>query len=146
MIEPIVHEISVDCSPEHAFRTWTERASAWWPHDHTASGEKGLTIVFEPRPGGRIFERTRDGREIPWGEVVAWEPPVRLAYRWHIATDPGDATDVEIRFVAMGTRTAVHIVHGGWDRLAERGEQWRDVNRGGWDGVLPVYIEACSTT
>jgi uncharacterized protein YndB with AHSA1/START domain len=95
MIEALRFMLTVDCPPDHAFKTWTERASSWWPRDHTASGERGVTIVFEPRPGGRIFERTVDGREIEWGEVVRWEPPHLLAYRWHIATELNGATDVK---------------------------------------------------
>jgi uncharacterized protein YndB with AHSA1/START domain len=143
VIEPLRFSLTVECTPDHAFRMWTARASAWWPPEHTASGERGLTIVFEPRPGGRIFERTRDGREFEWGDVVTWEPPHRLAYRWHIATDRASATEVDIRFLDAGGQTRIEIEHSGWDRLQERGRQWRDVNRGGWDGVLPAYIAAC---
>ena len=136
----------VGCSPDHAFRTWTARASAWWPLAHTASGEKGLEIVFEGRVGGRIFERTPAGQEIEWGEVTAWEPSRRLRYRWRIAAVPEDATDVEIVFNALaGGSTRVDVIHGGWERLGEKGISWRDVNRGGWDGVLPHYVEACRT-
>jgi len=40
--------------------------------------------------------------------------------------------------------TRVDIEHDGWDRLgAERGSQLRDVNVGGWNGVLPVFARAC---
>ena len=68
----------------------------WWPPEHTALHEPGAEIVFEHRVGGRIFERTPQGDEIEWGEITEWEPPRRLRYRWHIATDPANATDVEI--------------------------------------------------
>ena len=68
----------------------------WWPPEHTALHEPGAEIVFEHRAGGRIFERTPQGDEIEWGEITEWEPPRRLRYRWHIATDPANATDVEI--------------------------------------------------
>ena len=59
---------------------WTERIAAWWPADHTASGEPNLQVVLEGRIGGRIFERTAAGAEHDWGEVVAWEPPHRFVY------------------------------------------------------------------
>jgi uncharacterized protein YndB with AHSA1/START domain len=144
MIEPLRVNLLVECPPEHAFRTWTERATAWWPMAHTVSREPGASIVFEPRVGGRIFERTPAGQEIEWGEVTAWEPPYRLAYRWHIATAAEDATDVEIRFRGTSSgATQVMIEHRGWERLGERGRQRRDVNRGGWNGVLPDYKRAC---
>ena len=98
MIEPIRVTVEVACNPEHAFRTWTTRASAWWPPEHTATHERDAEIVFEPRVGGRIFERTTAGQEIEWGQVTEWDPPRRLRYQWHIAADPADATYVEIVF------------------------------------------------
>ena len=55
-----------------------------------------------------------------------------------------DATDVEIRFRGTGSgATEVAIEHRGWERLGVQGGRWRDVNQGGWDGVLPDYAEAC---
>lgn len=98
--------------------------------------------MFEPRAGGRIFERTSDGREIEWGQIVEWDRPRRLRYLWHIATETSNATDVEIVFRELANSTTrVEIEHGGWDRLGAIGQSWRDTNQAGWDGVLPSYIE-----
>ena len=148
MIEPLRLSFEVACDRQHAFDVWTTRASMWWPPAHTVSHERAVEIVFEPRPGGRIFERTQTGREYDWGQITAWEPPDRLAYLWHIASEPVTATDVEIRFVEAGTNsTRVEVQHSGWGRLGlDKGENWRDVNRGGWNGVLPAYITACVNT
>jgi uncharacterized protein YndB with AHSA1/START domain len=146
VIEPLRITFEVDCSPEHAFATWTGRATAWWPPEHTVSHERGAEIVFEPRRGGRIYERTPGGHEIEWGEIVEWDPPRRLHYLWHIATEPGNATDVEIVFRKLGDATTrVEVEHGGWDRLGEVGQEWRDANQAGWDGVLPAYTREAST-
>lgn len=41
--------------------------------------------------------------------------------------------------------TRVEIEHGGWDRLGEIGEAWRNANQAGWDGVLCSYEEAART-
>jgi hypothetical protein len=145
VIEPIRRSFVVACSPEHAFTTWTGKASAWWPPEHTVSHEKGAKIVFEPHVGGRIFERTDNGEEIDWGKITTWDPPRRVGYLWHIATDPAGATDVDIAFVPLPDQsTRVEIEHRGWERLGERGESWRDANTSGWDGVLPAYVAACS--
>jgi uncharacterized protein YndB with AHSA1/START domain len=145
MIEPLRFSFVVDCPVDHAFRVWTARTSGWWPTSHTVTSEAGLQVVFEPSVGGRIFERTPGGVEVDWGEITAWEPPRRLAYRWHIRSDRADATDVEIKFVDQGDATTrVDIEHRGWERLGGRGPGWRDVNRGGWDGVLPYYQAACA--
>ena len=146
MIDPLRIEFDVDCSPDHAFETWTRKATSWWPPEHTVSHERGARIVFEPRVRGRIFERTPDGKEIDWGEIVEWDPPRRLRYRWHIATDPQHATDVLIEFRHAPHGTRVEIEHGGWDLLGDIGQAWRDANQAGWDGVLPSYAEAARRT
>jgi uncharacterized protein YndB with AHSA1/START domain len=144
LIEPVRLSFDVACPVEHAFTVWTAKASRWWPAGSTISHEEGVDVVFEGRVGGRVFERTGDGRELEWGLVTAWEPPRRLAYQWWIATDRESATDVEISFVDTGPdSTRVDIEHRGWERLAERGPSWRDVNLGGWDSVMPVYLAAC---
>jgi hypothetical protein len=147
VIEPLRLSLVVRCNAEHAFTTWTGKTTSWWPPEHTASGDAGLSVIFEPRVGGRIFERTAGGQEIDWGEITAWDPPKRVGYLWHINADRSDATDVEIVFKALGhSATRVEIEHRGWERLgAARGATWRDANRNGWEGVLPSYVAACLT-
>lgn len=145
MIEPIRLAFEVECPADHAFATWTERTSTWWPTSHTVSAATDLEIRFEPRVGGRIFERTSGGDEHDWGEITAWEPPDRLRYLWHLRADRADATEVEIRFVSVDAdRTRVEIEHRGWERLGAAGEERRDRNRGGWAGLLPHYIGAAN--
>ena len=105
-----------------------------------------------PRPGGdlrappgrRIFERTPDRAEHDWGEVLAWEPPHRLRYLWHLRFDRADATEVEVTFTAAPEGTAVAIVHTGWERLGAAGPERRERNRRGWAGLLPHFASACT--
>jgi uncharacterized protein YndB with AHSA1/START domain len=63
-------------------------------------------VTIEPRPGGRIYERAPGGEEHDWGCVLAWEPPRRLAYTWHLRRDEADATEVEITFMPADEGTA----------------------------------------
>ena len=143
MIEPIRLAFEVDCPADHAFEVWTGRIAAWWPADHTVSGEVDAAVVLEPWPGGRIFERTAAGVEHEWGEVIAWEPPMRFVYLWHLRRDRADATEVEIRFLARdATTTRVEIEHRGWEVLGAEGDSWRDRNNGGWATLLPHYVAA----
>jgi uncharacterized protein YndB with AHSA1/START domain len=69
-MEPLRLEFAVACPPERAFALWAEQTTRWWPHGHSVSGEPGLTVTFEPRAGGRIYERAPDGAEHEWGEVL----------------------------------------------------------------------------
>ena len=141
-MEPIELEFTVACSPEHAFDLWAGRTSVWWPTGHSVSGEPGLTVTFEPYRGGRIFERTPQGVEHDWGEVLAWERPERLRYLWHLRQDRADATEVEISFTAGRDATTVRIVHLGWERLGAKGPDLLARNRRGWAGLLPHYEQA----
>ena len=97
-MEPLRIDLTVECPVEDAFRTWAVDTSVWWPPGHSVSAEPGLTVTFEPRAGGRIFERTPGGIEHDWGEVEVWDPPHRIAYSWHLRFDRADATHVEVTF------------------------------------------------
>jgi uncharacterized protein YndB with AHSA1/START domain len=145
MIEPLRLSFEVQCALQRAFALWTRHASVWWPKDHTISGQADLEIIFEPHVGGRIFERTPGGDEHDWGEITAWEPPHRVAYVWHLATERKNATSVEVRFVERGPAgTRVEIEHGGWDRLGpDFGQERRNANQRGWTGLLPHFQAAC---
>jgi uncharacterized protein YndB with AHSA1/START domain len=140
MLEPLRLEFEVECSAAHAFATWTERIGTWWPRSHTVSGESSARVVLEGRPGGRIFERTEAGSEHDWGEVIAYEPPRRLAYLWHIRRDRADATEVEVRFKELAEdRTRIEIEHRGWERLGADAASWRERNLAAWGTLLPRY-------
>lgn len=147
MIEPIQLSFEVACPVDRAFDVWTSRIGQWWPRDHTVSAEDDLTVVLEPRSGGRIFERRASGLEHDWGEVTIWEPPTRLGYTWHLNRDRSDATEVEIRFVPRGDdATVVQIEHRGWERLGAEGAPWRDRNLGGWATLLPHFVAATASS
>jgi uncharacterized protein YndB with AHSA1/START domain len=86
---------------------------------------------------------TPEGEEHDWGEVLAWEPPRRLAYLWHLRFDRSDATEVDVTFTEAPEGTAVRIVHRGWERLGAKGLERRARNRKGWAGVIEHYSQAC---
>ena len=145
MIEPLRLVFDVDCEQDQAFALWTEGTALWWPLAHTASKEKGTRIVFEPHPGGRVYERGPEGTEVDWGSILEWEPPTRLVYRWHLFSDPKDATRVEVRFRPNGNGTTkVELEHTGWDALDD-GLQRRERNKTGWQGLITPYAASCAS-
>ncbi len=144
MIEPLELSIVVQCDAAHAFSVFTASTSLWWPASHSVSRQPGLAVTFEPRPGGRIFERSPDNTEADWGEIILWDPPKRLDYLWHLGADRALATQVRIEFVPVSAdATRVEITHSGWDALGDLGAQRRDRNQRGWDGLLPHFVAAC---
>jgi uncharacterized protein YndB with AHSA1/START domain len=145
LTSPLRIAFDVACPADHAFTMRTSRIAAWWPQDHTVSGDQGLTIVLESGVGGRIYERTADGTEHDWGTVTVWDPPNRLAYLWHLGRDPSTATDVDIRFLARGPGdTRIEIEHRGWERLGAGADAWRERNQVGWQTLLPHFAAAIS--
>ncbi len=143
MMEPLIRTFTVQCDRAAAFGLWTERATLWWPKSHKMTRDPGAAVRFEPRVGGRIYERASDGREIDWGTVSVWDPPARLAYSWHIGFAAPDATQVEVRFSTLPAGgTAVEIRHSGWERLGDRGPERRRRNAEGWSAVISACQEA----
>lgn len=143
-MEPLTVDFEVAASVEHAFKTWTEKITTWWPPDHTMSGDPAAQIVFEPGTGGRIVERGPDGVEHLWGEVTAWAPPKEVSYLWHIFFERSEATHVRVTFEPDGERTRVRIEQTGFERLGEAGEVRRQRTHGGWAVITARFVETAS--
>lgn len=141
MTEPLVVEFEVRATPEHAFDIWTRRAALWWPRSHTLSGHPE-SIMFEPRPRGRVFERAANGVEHDWGEVLDWAPPTRVRYLWHLFFDRSEATEVELTFTTVPDGTHVRLEHRGWERLGDVGPPRRARTGQVWAELTRSYQEA----
>jgi uncharacterized protein YndB with AHSA1/START domain len=141
-IDPLRYSFRVECPPEDAFRLWTAQAGVWWPMTtHSVSGQDGARLVIEPHSGGRIFERLPDGREFEWGKVAVFDPPGLLVCEWLIGDTP---TELEVRFEGeTDGATLVELEHRGWERFGDEGPERRETNRGGWDGVLALFVVHC---
>jgi len=139
-------EIVVNAGADRAFQLFTERFDQIKPREHNMLGVDIEQSVFEPRVGGRVFDRGVDGSECQWGRVVAYEPPTRVVFTWDISpmwqieSDLSKSSEVEVRFIEEGPdKTRVELEHrhldrhgDGWDGLREgvRGDQ-------GW----PLYLQ-----
>ena len=133
-IAPVTKTIVVKRSPEEAFRVYTEGIATWWPLETHSPSRKAETVILEPRESGRLYERTRDGEEMDWGEVLVWDPPHRLVHSWHLGRSV--ATEVELRFTPQGDGTLVELVHRGWERHGDHAAAVRAQYDSGWDFVF----------
>ena len=144
-------EIVVDVPIERAFHVFTERFDQIKPREHNLLGAAIAQSVFEPKVGGRVYDRAIDGSECQWGRVLAYEPPNRLVFtwdispRWQIETDPARSSEVELRFVPESDRrTRVELEHR---HLERHGEGWPGLAEGvrsdhGWPLYLQRYAAA----
>jgi len=112
-LEPIVHVLSLRCSPAAAFYAYAHIGD-WWHPDYTSNAATLVTVVIEPRVGGRVFERHHDGHTVDWGRVTLWAPPRMLAYATHLAQPPETPSEILVMFEATATGCSVHFEHGGW--------------------------------
>jgi uncharacterized protein YndB with AHSA1/START domain len=138
-------EIVVDAPIERAFDLFTTKFDRIKPPEHNMLGVDIAESVFEPRAGGRVYDRGVDGSECQWARVLAFEPPNRIMFTWDISpywqieTDLDKASEVEVRFIAeSATRTRVELEHRNLDRHGDGWEGLADGVRGG-DG-WPLYL------
>jgi uncharacterized protein YndB with AHSA1/START domain len=139
------HEIVVEAPIDRAFSVFTEGMGRFKPPEHNMLGVDIAETVFEPREGGRVYDRGVDGSECGWARVLAYEPPDRVVISWDISphwqieTDLERTSEVEVRFTAeTSERTRVELEHRNLDR---HGDGWEGLREGvdsgdGW----PLYL------
>jgi uncharacterized protein YndB with AHSA1/START domain len=138
-------EIVVDAPIDRAFAVFVERFGDFKPPEHNLLGAEIAETRFEPRVGGHIYDRAADGRECRWARVLAYEPPDRVVFtwdispRWQLEADEGNASEVEVRFVAeTPERTRLELEHRNLDR---HGPGWESLRDGvGGDEGWPLYL------
>jgi uncharacterized protein YndB with AHSA1/START domain len=116
----ILVAIRVAASPEQAFEAFTREIAAWWAPNalfRFTPRDPGV-LAFEPGEGGRLVETLATGKVFEIGKVKVWSPPSRLVFGWRQASfAPDQATEVEVRFEAVGEETRVTVEHSGWDAI-----------------------------
>ncbi|MEP6967330.1 MAG: SRPBCC family protein [Pseudomonadota bacterium] len=120
MSSRVVVALRVAASPERAFEAFTGQIGRWWrpnPLFRFTPRDPGV-LSFEPGEGGRLVETLASGKVFEIGKIKVWSPPRRLVVGWRQATfAPGQDTEVEIRFEAVGEETRITVEHTGWDTV-----------------------------
>jgi uncharacterized protein YndB with AHSA1/START domain len=131
-VPPVIKTVTVRAPPQRAFALFADIAR-WWPLTRVHTGPDPTGCAIEPRVGGRVFERAVDGRETPWGTVIAYDPPHRLAFSWIVGdVPPEQAQRVDISFTPEGSGTRVELTHSGWEKLGQAGAARRERYDRGW--------------
>lgn len=142
-LDEVRKTVIVRCSPDVAFRTWTEQINSWWPRNHSRSGDPATTVFLESHVGGRIYERTPEGSEHDWGRITSWDPPHHFGYYWYLGSGSGRPTLVDVHFSAHEEgATRVEVVHQGPQLI---GKLW-SLNSAryiaAWENILPAFVTA----
>lgn len=147
MTSRVLVALRVPCSPLQAFDIFTQEIGEWWadsPFFRFTPRSPGILAFEPPAPPspGRLVERLPSGKVFEVGPIRDWRPGERLVIGWrHAAFGPDHATEVEIRFEAIGAETRITVEHRGWETVPQdhvarhgfplnyhnqrQGEQWR---------------------
>ncbi len=141
-LDPVVKTITVPESVMSTFQRFTEGIDTWWPREtHSVGAHETYAVAIEPHVGGRIYERQRDGGEATWGAITAWDPPSRVAFRWHPGRDAATAQELEVRFRQADAGTELELTHRSWEALGADAEEIRRRYMSGWEHVLDRFAE-----
>jgi uncharacterized protein YndB with AHSA1/START domain len=139
--------VTVPVAPDVAFRIYTQRPREWLPPEHTFLPNPE-SVAFEPRAGGRFYERGADGTEITRGTITEWDPPGRLAVTWRIGPnwrpvfDDSRASVIVVDFAPAGLDTTeVTLTYTHLDRHGEMADVIRSAISSPGPGTLDRYAE-----
>ena len=109
-ITSATHRLSLEIAKPHAavWKAFTGDVHLWWPKDFYAT-ESPKRIVFEVKPGGRLYEDAGDGNGLVWYHVIAVDAPNAITLSGFIAPPfGGPATSLlRVAFSAQGKSATV---------------------------------------
>ena len=120
MTSAVIVSLRVKIDPDRAFEAFTREIALWWSPNPlfqlTPRGDG--TLRFDGGPEGRLVTTLPNGKEYVVGRISVWAPGERLVVGWRPASVPPEqATELEVRFEAVGDETRVTVEHRGWDRV-----------------------------
>ncbi len=98
--EDVRREVSLEAAPQDVWSALTQAPllSAWFEAE----------AEIDPRPGGAVRFRSRDGTERR-GVIELFDPPRRLAFRWRLTQALGEPSVVEFALQEKGTGTRLVV-------------------------------------
>lgn len=138
-ITAATHRLSLEIAKPHTvvWKAFTSEVHSWWPKDFYAT-ESPHRMVFEMKPGGRLYEDAGNGNGLVWYHVIALDAPNAITLSGFIAPPfGGPATSLlRIVFSAKGKSATVMEVadftFGCLGDLKSTEEGWRLLFEGGF--------------
>jgi hypothetical protein len=138
-ITSATNRLSLEIARPHpvVWRGFTRDVHLWWPKDFYAT-ESTKRIVFEVKPGGRLYEDAGDGNGLVWYSVIAVDAPNAITLSGFIAPPfGGPATSLlRVAFSAQGkSATSMEVTDSTFGCLGDSStteEGWRMLFEGGF--------------
>jgi len=138
-ITSATHRLSLEIARPHAavWKAFAGDIHSWWPKDFYVT-ESPQRIVFELKPGGRLYEHAGNGNGLIWYHVIALDVPNSITLSGFIAPPfGGPATSLlNVSFTAKGkSATAMEVTDAIFGCLGDTratAEGWRLLFEGGF--------------
>lgn len=136
----ITQEIDVRASVETTFDALLEQLG---PSNQTLEGQP-LSLVIEPRPGGRWFRDLGQDNGHLWGHVQAIKRPTLLEITGPLFMSAAVVSNVQYRLAAVGGGTLITFRHSAFGFVPD---EYRTGIQRGWASMLErVRTQAESRT
>lgn len=132
------HRLTLEIAqpPGAVWKAFTRDLHSWWPKDFYATASP-RRMVFEVKPGGRLYEDAGDGNGLVWYHVIALDAPRAITLAGFIAPPfGGPATSLlRVQFSAQGqAATVMEVTDSTFGCLEESttAEGWRQLFESGF--------------
>jgi len=125
-ITSATHRLSLEIAKPHAvvWKAFTGDVNLWWPKDFYVT-ESPQRIVFEVRPGGRLYEDSGKGNGLVWYHVIALYAPNSITatslLNVSFSAKGKSATAMEITDSSFGCLGDTSATAEGWRLLFQDG-------------------------
>lgn len=138
-ITAATHRLTLEIAKPHAavWKAFTSGVQSWWPKDFYAT-ESPRRMVFEVKPGGRLYEDGGEDNGLVWYHVIAVDAPHAITMSGFIAPPfGGPATSLlRVAFSAQGkSATLMEVTDSTFGCLGDpksTNEGWRMLFEGGF--------------
>jgi uncharacterized protein YndB with AHSA1/START domain len=144
-VSSVTHKLTLEIARPQAavWKAFTRDVHLWWPKDFYAT-KSPKRMIFDVKPGGRLYEDSGNGNGLVWYQVLALDAPNAITMSGFIAPPfGGPATSLlRIEFSAQGkSATVMEVTDSTFGCLGDSStteEGWRMLFEGGFK----AWVEA----
>ena len=89
-------QVAIAAPPERVWDALVLETSDWWPRDFFTD-QRAMSMVCEPRLGGRLYEDWDGGRGRTWYTILTFDPPHVLEMAGHLFPAFGGPAETMLR-------------------------------------------------
>jgi uncharacterized protein YndB with AHSA1/START domain len=144
-VKQIVVEVPINAPRSKVWDAMLSELPEWWPQDFLAFTPESEKMRFEPRVGGRLYEETKDGRQLLWATLTQILPQQLLEFTGHLTPSYGGPSITMIRMEISDAEDGSTLFRLTDTIFGNIGDELETNMTQGWNylfGAMKAYIEA----